>query len=103
MSMPCFANMRIMAGIRFSMVPAPCLSSIIGVSSQTASPSGVLTPLPCAEHSRMMEAAATSRVSNGFMNASPSALMSIAPTERTFSVTSAPKICAGKAAPVGWY
>ena len=26
-----------------------------------------------------------------------------APRERTFSVTSAPKICCGKAAPVGWY
>ena len=41
-------------------------------------------------HSRMMEAADTSRVSNGCMKASPSALMSMAPMERTFSVTSAP-------------
>ena len=88
--MPCLPNMRIIAGMRFSIVPGPPLISIIGVSSQTASPSGVLTPLWRSEHSRMMDAAATSRVSSGFMNASPSALMSIAPTERTFSVTSAP-------------
>ena len=54
------------------------------------SPSGVLTPFLRSEHSLMIDAAATSRVSSGFMNASPSALMSIAPTERTFSVTSAP-------------
>ena len=88
--MPCLANMRIMAGIRFSIVPLPFFSSIIGVSSQTACPAGVLTPLPRSVHSRIMEAAATSRVSSGFMNTSPSAFTSIAPTERTFSVTSAP-------------
>lgn len=48
------------------------------------------TPFPRAVHSRMMKAADTSRVSRGFIKASPSALMSIAPTLRTFSVTSAP-------------
>ena len=47
------------------------------------------------ELSRIMEAADTSLVSRGCINASPSALISIAPSERTFSVTSAPKICAG--------
>ena len=88
--MPCLENMRSIAGIRFSIVPLPPLISIIGVSSHTASPSGVLTPLRRSAHSLMIDAAATSRVSSGFMNASPSALMSIAPTERTFSVTSAP-------------
>ena len=39
-----------------------------------------------------MDAAETSRVSSGFIKASPLALISIAPRERTFSVTSAPKI-----------
>ena len=57
MSIPCLPNMRIMAGMRFSIVPAPFFSSIIGVSSQTACPAGVLTPLPRSVHSRMMEAA----------------------------------------------
>ena len=49
----------------------------------------------------MMDAADTSRVSSGCMKASPSTLTSFAPSGRTFSVTSAPKICSGKAAPGG--
>ena len=40
----------------------------------------------------VMDAAATSRVSSGCIKASPSTFTSIAPMERTFSVTRAPNI-----------
>ena len=100
-SMPSFSYIRSIPGSFFSMVPGPFIMSIMGVSSHIALPSGVGTPLPFAVHSLMMEAAVTSRVSNGFMKATPSTLISCAPRERTFSVTSAPNICAGYATPVG--
>ena len=63
-------------------------------------PVGVTIPRPSL-HSRISDAASTSRGSNGNTNGSPSLLIGFAPRPLIFSVDRIPTIGSGNASPVG--